>query len=201
MEILGVSDAATTLRAEIIASRWKRHVVIRILPNSDCVLADLQLGAARRNLSDPEFPRILTLRDLEEHEEHVFLVVDFMEGRDAAKALEGSTPQQRVQKVIAIFSQVSEALAFSHSRGFSHGNIKASNVLVSADLNQALLGDFALPLVLNGGTSRIPPFAVPRELEGERSAAPISMPWERRSSGCSPATTRPWRRGLSSMRI
>ena len=66
-----------------------------------------------------------------------------------AELLRGADKHQLpLEQVLRIASQVCQALAYAHSRGIIHRDVKPANILLSQD-NTAKLGDFGLALGLD----------------------------------------------------
>ncbi len=87
-------------------------------------------------------PGIATVYEFGEHEGAPFIVFEWIEGRTlkAVLAEEGPLPLERI---LAIFDQLSLALGHAHSRGVVHRDIKPANVIVSPD-GRATIVDFGL---------------------------------------------------------
>ena len=76
----------------------------------------------------------------------VYLVTEYVEGSDAAKLADSQGGRLPYRQAIEIISQSLDALAYAHTRGYIHRDIKESNILISggaANLT-AKLTDFGL---------------------------------------------------------
>jgi serine/threonine-protein kinase len=80
------------------------------------------------------------------HNGAVYLVTEFVEGSDAAKLADANGGRLPFRDAIQIISQSLDALAYAHTRGYIHRDIKESNILVTgASPNLvAKLTDFGL---------------------------------------------------------
>ncbi|MEB3780751.1 MAG: protein kinase [Desulfurococcales archaeon] len=58
-----------------------------------------------------------------------------------------------IRDILLIGIQIGDALRYIHSRGLVHGDVKASNVLISSG-KRALLGDLFTPMILLGDTTQ-----------------------------------------------
>jgi serine/threonine-protein kinase len=103
-------------------------------------MREIDVGAALKH------PHIVEFLDRGSHNGMVYLVSEFVEGADAAKLAErrgGSLPYPETKAIIA---QALDALAFAHSQGYIHRDIKDQNILVSGSGPSlvAKLTDFGL---------------------------------------------------------
>ncbi len=64
-----------------------------------------------------------------------YLVMDYVDGPSLAQLLERGGPLKE-QEALRIFRQVSSALAFAHSKGIVHRDVKPSNVMLSCEPGQ-----------------------------------------------------------------
>ncbi len=76
----------------------------------------------------------------------VYLVTEFVDGPDAAKLAEARGGHLSCNEAIAIVSQALDALAYAHSQGYIHRDIKDQNILVMGEWPNmtAKLTDFGL---------------------------------------------------------
>jgi eukaryotic-like serine/threonine-protein kinase len=76
----------------------------------------------------------------------VYLVTEYVEGSDAARLADAQGGRLPLSEAIDIVSQSLDALAYAHSKGYIHRDIKESNILVSGSSPNftAKLTDFGL---------------------------------------------------------
>src|SRR5437660_2529442 len=76
----------------------------------------------------------------------VYLVTEFVEGSDAARLADAQGGRLPFRQAIDIVSQSLDALAYAHTRGYIHRDIKESNILISGAAPNlvAKLTDFGL---------------------------------------------------------
>jgi serine/threonine-protein kinase len=76
----------------------------------------------------------------------VYLVTEFIDGPDAAKLADARGGRLPYQETVQIISQVLDALAYAHERGYIHRDIKDQNILVQGSWPNASakLTDFGL---------------------------------------------------------
>lgn len=105
-------------------------------------------------LSELKHPGIIRIRDSgrDDAEGLHFLVMDWVEQDLKAKYLEASAQQPAFPDWDSYYQSVGrpvlEALAFAHSRGVAHRDVKPSNVLLTSD-GQVRLCDFGISKIRN----------------------------------------------------
>ena len=107
------------------------------------VLAEARAAAALNH------PAIVTIFEVAEHEEQVFLVMEWVEGRNL-RSLCHQSPD--IRTVVRIGVQVADALATAHGRGIVHRDVKPENVVVQPNGRVKLL-DFGLALLPSHGSA------------------------------------------------
>jgi serine/threonine-protein kinase len=85
---------------------------------------------------------IAKVHDLGEVDEGIFVATEWLSGIDLRRFLQQNRDLPLDQK-LAVIAQVAEGLAFAHSRGIAHGNLKPSNIFVDASRDVAIL-DFGV---------------------------------------------------------
>lgn len=109
-----------------------RTVALKLFPHH--VTADESaLEAIRqeaRHLAALNHPNICTIHGLEEHGGQSFLAMEYIDGQPLTAVLEGDRlPAQRVAEIGV---QIARALAFAHSNGVIHRDVKPANVMLTA---------------------------------------------------------------------
>jgi tRNA A-37 threonylcarbamoyl transferase component Bud32/HAMP domain-containing protein len=96
-------------------------------------------------------PNIATIYDVGEADGVPYIAMELIEGRplDLVLQAEGRMPFERV---LALGTQLSDALAYAHARGVVHRDVKPSNILLSRDGRSAKLLDFGVARIGDGGT-------------------------------------------------
>jgi eukaryotic-like serine/threonine-protein kinase len=93
-----------------------------------------------------QHPNIVRFVDRGTNNGVVYLVTEFVEGMDAAKLADMRGGRLPYQEAIAIMSQALDALAYAHTQGYIHRDIKDQNILVNGTWPNytAKLTDFGL---------------------------------------------------------
>ena len=85
---------------------------------------------------------IAKIHDLGEVDEGIFIATEWHSGMDLRRFMPENQERPLDQK-LALIAQVAEGLAFAHSRGIAHGNLKPSNIFVDAAHDVSIL-DFGI---------------------------------------------------------
>ncbi|HUF04022.1 MAG TPA: FHA domain-containing serine/threonine-protein kinase [Aridibacter sp.] len=96
--------------------------------------------------SSLQHPNVVGYIEHGTHNGIVYLITEFINGRDAAKLAKDRGGRLPHQEVVQIVTQTLDALDFAHNQGFVHRDIKEQNILVSGDYPSYLakLTDFGL---------------------------------------------------------
>jgi tetratricopeptide (TPR) repeat protein/tRNA A-37 threonylcarbamoyl transferase component Bud32 len=138
--VLGSGGMATVFLAQDLKHR--RQVAIKVLHpelaaalGSDRFLREIEIAAAMQH------PHVLPVYDSGEADGLLYYVMPSVEGESLSTriAREGALP---VDEVTRILREVVDALAYAHSRGLVHRDIKPDNVLLSG--RHALVADFGV---------------------------------------------------------
>ncbi|MBO0796539.1 MAG: serine/threonine protein kinase, partial [Ktedonobacteraceae bacterium] len=95
-------------------------------------------------------PNIVTVHDANEQNGHLYIVMQLVDGGTLKHRFDAQIQQGRAMdpaEVVAIFSQVADALAYAHDAGIIHRDIKPVNVLMDRS-NRPILSDFGIAKVL-----------------------------------------------------
>jgi serine/threonine protein kinase/predicted Zn-dependent protease len=177
---LGAGGQGTVYKA--LDTKLGRTVALKLLPPELTAVGDTSRKRFQREAqlaSSLDHPNICTVHDLMEVNGAVFIVMQFVEGRNIRQLVKGRPLEIRSALKIAI--QVCDALAAAHSRGIIHRDIKAHNIIVSKS-GQAKILDFGLAkLIMEGGDGKdqteltalgspygTPTYAAPEQSRGEK---------------------------------
>ena len=161
--------------------RLKRGVAIKVLPpelsfRSDIRSRFLREAETAAQLSQPNIVPIFTV---DEREGLVFFVMAYIDGDTLARRLEGNA-RVPVPEARRLLTEVASALAYAHSRGVIHRDIKPDNILLSSDGGRAMVTDFGIARAISntsGADSRLtatgvaigtPTYMSPEQCAGDR---------------------------------
>ncbi|QFU75008.1 serine/threonine protein kinase [Halioglobus maricola] len=128
-------------------SRLHRQVAIKIHRLPDGRLARKTAMREARLVASLRDERVVRIYDVIESSGYLVLVMEYVPGVDLEHLL--ANTRLRVSSVLRVSSDVAAALAAARQIGVVHGDIKASNVLVTAD-GRARLVDFGIASGLPG---------------------------------------------------
>ena len=103
-------------------------------------MREIQVAAAL------EHPNIVRFLESGTNNGSVYLVTEFVEGSDAARLADANGGRLPFKQAIDIVAQALDALAYAHTKGYIHRDIKESNILISGTASNyvAKLTDFGL---------------------------------------------------------
>ncbi|HMG75620.1 MAG TPA: protein kinase [Pyrinomonadaceae bacterium] len=103
-------------------------------------MREIQVAAAL------DHPNIVRFLESGTNNGSVYLVTEFVEGSDAARLADSQGGRLPFPQAIDIVSQSLDALAYAHTKGYIHRDIKESNILISGSAPNlvAKLTDFGL---------------------------------------------------------
>lgn len=118
-------------------------------------------------------PNITTVYDFVETDEHVFIAMEFVEGEALDKILEAK--HFDAADAAALVLQLLDGLEAAHSKGITHRDLKASNIMLDADGRLKIM-DFGLAkfaqgsmLTLSGCTVGTAAYMSPEQARGEET--------------------------------
>jgi eukaryotic-like serine/threonine-protein kinase len=115
-------------------------------------------------------PNIVSFYDGGRHKGHLFLVMEFVKGRDLKKAIDESGPLS-VEATVAVLRQLVSALDYAHEKQIVHRDLKSPNILVTGNWTSKI-ADFGLARVLNASNLTMtkalgsPYYMAPEQIKG-----------------------------------
>jgi serine/threonine protein kinase len=109
-----------------------RTVGVRVLP-ADFARTPAERQAfieSARELVRMSHPNVTTLFDLGEHEEHIFLVFEFLVGQPLRAEMVGK--HVRLRRALELAIQIADAVGTAHSLGFSHRGLSPESIVVTS---------------------------------------------------------------------
>ncbi|MCP4607674.1 MAG: protein kinase, partial [Planctomycetes bacterium] len=172
IEKLGEGGMGVVYKAE--DTKLKREVAIKFLPSqvaSDDTarsrfMVEAQAAAALNH------PNIATIYAIEEVDDKLFIVMEYVKGQTLRKKLE--TDPFTVSETFDFAKQVSEGLHEAHKRGVVHRDIKTSNIMLT-ESGQAKIMDFGLAklsesslITKEGSTLGTAAYMSPEQAKGDK---------------------------------
>jgi serine/threonine protein kinase len=149
--------------------------MLYFLPEDDAEATALRNRFAREmeRVSILQHPNIARIYDYGEYNEFYFLIMELLEStslRDLLSERRGGLPRDRA---LDIFRQIVDGVAFAHSKGIIHQDIRPGNILLADGGTHPVIVDFGLMRVLTneGSTTaefspRIPLYMSPEQAAG-----------------------------------
>src|SRR4029079_10302177 len=129
------------------AKELHRRVVVKVLPQ------ELALGVSAKRFRSEiltvaklQHPHIVGILRAGEVDGVPYFVMPYVDGESLASHMRRTGPQS-VRDTVAVFRDVARALAFAHSHGVVHRDIKPGNVLLAA--GSATVTDFGVAKALS----------------------------------------------------
>jgi serine/threonine protein kinase len=138
--------------------RLKRPVAIKVLPPELAFRSDIRSRFLREaeTAAQLSHPNIVPIFTVDERGGLVFFVMGYVEGGTLAQHMqrEGRVPAAEVRRTL---TEVASALAYAHTRGVIHRDIKPDNILLSTEGGHAMVTDFGIARAVSAtsGDSRL----------------------------------------------
>ncbi len=169
---IGCSASGKTYRA--FDSVRKIELALKVLDSSATVTAELKDEFCRdlAACADLRHPHLAKTEEVGEADSALYIATELRPGADLRAQLEErrSIPLERKLELMA---QACDGLAAAHSKGFAHGNIKPSNILITAGGDAQVL-DFGIGrwlwLILAAGArpeKLFPNYFAPEQILGQ----------------------------------
>jgi serine/threonine-protein kinase len=172
---IGRGGMAVVYRARDI--RLNRRVAIKVLPPELAFNTDVRERFLREAQTSAQLahPGIVPIYTVDEAEGLVFFVMALVDGETLGERLKRE-PRLPVAVVRAILTDVSDALAYAHSRGVVHRDIKPDNIMLDRSTGRPVVTDFGIAraaagdsrLTVTGVAIGTPAYMSPEQALGER---------------------------------
>lgn len=137
--------------------RLKRTVAVKVLPPEFAYRSEIRTRFLREaeTAAQLNHPNIVPIYSVDESDGLVFFVMACVDGSTLARELHerGRLSPEETRRIMR---EVTEALAYAHSRGVVHRDIKPDNILLDGETGRAMVTDFGIArAVQEGGDSRL----------------------------------------------
>ncbi len=157
--------------------RLNRTVAIKVLPPELAYDPAIRTRFTREAQTSAQLSHahIVPIYDVGEREGIAYFVMALVSGGNLA-ALLAREPRQPIEEVRRLLSEIADALAYAHTRGVIHRDIKPDNILIDADTGRAIVTDFGIARAIEAGTRLTitgnalgtPQYMSPEQAVGER---------------------------------
>jgi len=153
-----------------------RPVAVKVLPPELAVHSELRERFLRETRTAAGFnhPNIVSVYAVEQVEGLFCLIMEFVDGETLTQRVRRGGPLTAAEAV-RLFEETGWALAYAHSRGVVHRDVKPDNILLERATGRALITDFGIArsasavdgLTQVGAVVGTPQFMSPEQAAGE----------------------------------
>src|SRR5262249_46647205 len=130
----------------------KRQVAIKFLPS--CLeandLARRRLIVEAQLLAGLDHPNICSVHEINQRGERSFIAMQYVDGATLADRISRDRPS--ITNALDIAVRIAEAVAFAHSRGIIHRDIKPHNVIITP-VGEVKVLDFGVAKIMQPGAA------------------------------------------------
>lgn len=172
---IGRGGMAVVYRATDL--RLHRRVAIKVLPPELAFNADVRERFHREAQTAAQLahPSIVPIYTVDEREGIVYIVMALVDGESLAERL-AREPRLPVAEARRVLSGVADALAYAHSMGVVHRDVKPDNIMLDRATGRPMVTDFGIARAAQGDTRLTvtgvaigtPAYMSPEQALGER---------------------------------
>ncbi len=160
--------------------RLKRNVAIKLLPPELAFRGEIRTRFLREaeTAAQLSHPNIVPIYSVDERDGLVYFVMAYVDGQNLGERLKRGGPLS-CDEGRRVLHDVADALAYAHSRGVVHRDIKPDNILLCEDDGRVMVTDFGIArAITEGNDSRLtatglaigtPHYMSPEQAAGERT--------------------------------
>jgi serine/threonine protein kinase len=158
-------------------TKLRRTVALKVLPPDLAFRADVRARFVReaQTAAGLNHPNIVPIYAVDERDGMVFFAMSLIHGETLATRLIRE-PRPPLPFVESVLTQVADALAYAHTSGVVHRDIKPDNILIDGETGRATVTDFGIARALEGGARLTqtgiavgtPAFMSPEQATGDR---------------------------------
>src|SRR3712207_4706345 len=123
--------------------RLKRLVAVKLLPPELAFRPEIRSRFLREaeTAAGLSHPNIVPIYSVDERDGLVYFVMAYIEGETLGERMKarGPLPADEVRRILC---DVSDALAYAHTRGVVHRDIKPDNILLDRESGRPMVTDF-----------------------------------------------------------
>jgi len=143
---LGVGGFATVYLAT--QTRLQRKVALKVMNpdlSRETDFAERFIREGRDMAVLSNHPNIVTIFDIDKVGDLFFIAMQYLPGPTLKELLNGDQPYQHPLHIV---KRIADALAYAHSKGFVHRDVKPANILFN-ETGEAVLSDFGIAKTQN----------------------------------------------------
>lgn len=141
LSVLGTGGFATVYLAR--QQSLEREVALKVMDPNLAVDAGVRkrfLREARDTAEVCDHPNIVTIFDIGQTPEHIYIAMQYLPGDNLKQKIDGCSP---IKSPVTVALRIAAALEHAHCRGLVHRDVKPGNILFNR-ANEAMLSDFGI---------------------------------------------------------